>query len=206
MALEISNSWLSNVPSIDNFTKLPEQIEEVQEKINIIINNSSHFSHFYDTEASGLESYKNTINLLKEKYKNERELLNLLISIEEKFDNILKAICFNNLEVKITHMQDSDKLKILLKQLKEQRELENIWEEQDSQKRFKTRSAIRDFIILIEKYKDFFPEDEEYQTKIENLKKQFKENYKKLLEEIQWKTKNYYQIKLEQLELFETNE
>ncbi|NUJ97629.1 hypothetical protein HGA92_02450 [Candidatus Gracilibacteria bacterium] len=206
MALEISNSGLSNVPSIDNFTKLPEQIEEVQEKINIIINNSSHFSHFYDTEASGLESYKNTINLLKEKYKNERELLNLLISIEEKFDNILKAICFNNLEVKITHMQDSDKLKILLKQLKEQRELENIGEEQDSQKRFKTRSAIRDFIILIEKYKDFFPEDEEYQTKIENLKKQFKENYKKLLEEIQGKTKNYYQIKLEQLELFETNE
>ncbi len=189
---------------VKNFSvDIPEEIKKLQ---NILSGNINFFLdeeksktyHFYDTEASGLESYKNTINLLKEKYKNERELLNLLISIEEKFDNILKAICFNNLEVKITHMQDSDKLKILLKQLKEQRELENIWEEQDSQKRFKTRSAIRDFIILIEKYKDFFPEDEEYQTKIEN--------YKKLLEEIQWKTKNYYQIKLEQLDLFETNE
>lgn len=210
--------WINNVIQeiitqidkiIKNFSvEIPTEIEELKKMLsgnieNFLDKEKSKTYQFYDTEASWLELYRDTLKNFKEKYKNEEELLNLLISIEEKFNNILKAIFFNNLEVKITHMQNSNKLKILLKELKEQRELENIWEEQDSQKRFKTRSAIKDFIILIEKYKDLFPEDEKYQAKIEQFEEQFKKNYKKLWEEIQWKTKNSYQIKLEQLELFE---
>ncbi len=210
--------WINNVIQeiitqidkiIKNFSvEIPTEIEELKKMLsgnieNFLDKEKSKTYQFYDTEASWLELYRDTLKNFKEKYKNEEKLLAFLISIEAKFNDILKAIYINNLEVKITHMQNNGKLKTLLKQLKEQKEVEEIRKEEDEQKKFQTRSAIRGFLELIRKYKDFFPENREYQAKIENFEKQFKGNYKKLLEEVQWKTSIPLQVKSEQLDLFE---